>query len=87
MQSLLAEAGSLALAGGATEMVFTSLAIYLFRRAIVSSLGLPFRFPPLSALLAQIGAGLLLALVSVMLAALVPAYRISRQDPAIAMRE
>ena len=31
--------------------------------------------------------GLLLALFSVNLAALLPAYKISRQDPAIAMRE
>jgi ABC-type lipoprotein release transport system permease subunit len=38
-------------------------------------------------LIIQIGAGLFLALFSVNLAALLPAYQISRQDPAIAMRE
>ena len=51
------------------------------------TLGIPFLLPSVGSLLLLVGGGLLLALVSVNLAALVPAFKISRQDPAIAMRE
>ena len=63
------------------------LAIYLFRRLIMTSLGVPFLLPSPGSLALQIGIGLLLAMFSVFLAALLPAIKISRQDPAIAMRE
>ncbi|MHB1318393.1 MAG: hypothetical protein ACYCYF_07240, partial [Anaerolineae bacterium] len=63
------------------------LAIYLFRRLIMVSLGVPFLLPSPGSLALQVGLGLLLAMFSVLLAALVPAIKISRQDPAIAMRE
>jgi putative ABC transport system permease protein len=86
-QSLLAEAAILALGGGATGIALAALAIYLFRNFLVASLGIPFLLPSLPALLALDGGGLALALGSVTLAALLPAYRISRQDPAVAMRE
>jgi putative ABC transport system permease protein len=86
-QSLLAEASLLALLGGITGIAVASLAVYLFKNLIVTSMGFPFLLPSLAALLAQISVGLLLALFSVNLAALFPAYKISRQDPAIAMRE
>ena len=86
-QSLLAEASLLALFGGATGLAIASLAIFLFRKLIMVSLEIPFLLPSPISLLIQIGAGLLLALFSVNLAALLPAYKISRQDPAIAMRE
>ncbi|HMB25071.1 MAG: ABC transporter permease [Chloroflexota bacterium] len=86
-QSLLAEASLLALFGGATGLVVASLAIYLFRKLIMVSLEIPFLLPSPISLLLQIGVGLLLALFSVNLAALLPAYKISRQDPAVAMRE
>ena len=51
------------------------------------SLGVPFLLPSPGSLALQIGIGLLLAMFSVFLAALLPAVKISRQDPAIAMRE
>jgi putative ABC transport system permease protein len=86
-QSLLAEASLLALFGGATGLVVAGLAIFLFRNLIMVSLDIPFLLPSPGSLLMQTGAGLLLALFSVNLAALVPALKISRQDPAIAMRE
>jgi putative ABC transport system permease protein len=86
-QSLLAEASLLALFGGATGLAVAGLAIFLFRNFIMVSLEIPFLLPSLGSLLIQIGAGLLLALFSVNLAALFPAFKISRQDPAIAMRE
>ena len=86
-ESLLAEAGILAFCGAAVGVFLAVLAIYLFRRLIMVSLGLPFLLPSPGPLALQIGAGLLLAMLSVFLAALFPALKISRQDPAIAMRE
>jgi len=86
-QSLLAEASLLAFFGGATGVALAGMAIFLFRKLIMVSLEIPFLLPSPVSLLIQIGLGLLLALFSVNLAALFPAYQISRQDPAIAMRE
>ncbi len=86
-QSLLTEASLLALLGGATGIGLSVLTIYLFRKLLVVSLGFPFLLPNPVALVLQVGVGLLIALFSVNLAALFPAIRISRQDPAVAMRE
>jgi len=86
-QSLLAEASLLAFFGGATGLAVAGLAIFLFRKLIMVSLDIPFLLPSPVSLLVQIGVGLLLALFSVNLAALFPAFKISRQDPAVAMRE
>jgi putative ABC transport system permease protein len=86
-QSLLAEASLLAVFGGLTGALLAGLAIFLFRNLIMVSLEIPFLLPSPVSLLFQTGGGMLLALFSVNLAALFPAFRISRQDPAIAMRE
>jgi ABC-type antimicrobial peptide transport system permease subunit len=77
----------LALFGGAAGIALAGSVIYLFKKLIMTSLGIPFLLPPLISLFLPIGGGLLLALLSVNLAALFPALKISRQDPAIAMRE
>jgi putative ABC transport system permease protein len=86
-ESLLTEAGLLAFFGGAVGISLAVLAIYLFRKLIMISLGLPFLLPSPGSLVLQIGAGMFLALFSVFLAALFPAVKVSRLDPAIAMRE
>jgi putative ABC transport system permease protein len=86
-QSLLMEASLLAFAGGATGIALAVLSVYLFRKLLIVSLGFPFVLPSPAVLFLQIGIGLVLALFSVNLAALFPAIKISRQDPAIAMRE
>jgi putative ABC transport system permease protein len=86
-ESLVTEAGLLAMGGGAVGIGVTILAVYLFRQAIIISMGVPFLFPSPGLLMAQVGGGLGLALLSVTLAAFVPAYRISHQEPAAAMRE
>jgi putative ABC transport system permease protein len=86
-RSLLAEASILALAGGMAGILLTVLSTYLFRQALMISLGLPFLLPTPGILLVQVVGGLALALGSVALAAFFPAIRISRQDPASAMRE
>ena len=87
LQSLLLEATLLALAGGTVGIAVASLAVYLFRPLIMGLMNTPFLYPaPLQ--LAGLGLGALaLALLGVTLAALVPALRISFQDPSISMRE
>jgi putative ABC transport system permease protein len=87
LESLLAEAGLLSLLGGLIGITLTILVIALFRTRIILTLNLPFLFPSFFPLLAQIALGLALTLLSVTLAALVPARRISFQEPATAMRE
>jgi putative ABC transport system permease protein len=85
--SLLAEAGFLALVGSAAGIALTVLVVLLFRTLIMHTLNIPFLFPSGLMLAAQIAGGLLLALLTITLAAFIPAYRISRQEPASAMRE
>jgi putative ABC transport system permease protein len=87
LQSLLLEAILLALVGGAVGIAVASLAVYLFRPLIMGLMNTPFLYPaPLQ--LAGLGLGALgRALLGVALAALIPALRISFQDPAISMRE
>jgi putative ABC transport system permease protein len=86
-ESLLADASLLAACGAAAGIVMAVLAIYLFRNLIMQSFGVPFLLPSAGSLLLQVGIGLLLSMLSVVLAALYPAFKISRQDPATAMRE
>ena len=87
LRSLLLEATLLALAGGGTGIAVASLAVYLFRPLIIGLMGTPFLFPaPLQLAGLSLGA-LALALLGVILAALIPALRISLQEPAISMRE
>ena len=87
LYSLLLEAGLLAVAGGAVGIAVASLAVYLFRPLIMGLMSTPFLYPaPLP--LAGLGLGaLILVLAGVSLAALIPALRISFQEPSISMRE
>lgn len=87
LQSLLLEAGLLALAGGIAGIAIAALAIYLFRPLIKSLMGVPFLFPGFLPLMG-LGLGTLtLVLLGVLLAASIPIVRVSLQDPAISMRE
>jgi putative ABC transport system permease protein len=86
-RSILAEAVILAVDGGAVGIALACLATFLFRDLLVRSLGIPFLFPSMPSLVTLVGGGLVLALSGVTLAAFIPAYRVSRQDPALAMRE
>lgn len=86
-RSLLTEACLLALSGGAAGVVLTTVATYLFRHLLVVSLGFPFLLPAPLSLAMQVMGGMGVALGSVAVAAMLPAYRISHQDPAAAMRE
>lgn len=87
LRALLAEGLVLASAGGLLGAGLTAFGIFLFRNYLIDLLGVPFYFPGWGGLLLLIAGGLVLAALSVVLAALLPATRISRMDPAIAMRE
>ncbi|MBI4785499.1 MAG: ABC transporter permease [Chloroflexi bacterium] len=85
--SLLAEAGLLAAGGAVSGLTLAALGVYLFRDYIIRSLGMPFLFPSAPVLVGLGAGGLALGLVGVGLAVLLPALKISRQDPAAAMRD
>lgn len=85
--SLLAEALGLALAGGVFGLGLGSSIIFIFRNYIAGSLRMPFLFPSGGTLLALAALGLGLSLLSVSLAAFFPALKVSREEPALAMRE
>jgi putative ABC transport system permease protein len=87
LRSLLTGAAVLALGGGVAGIIFSGLVLFVFRHKLVGLFGFPFLFPSLPRLLALVVIGLAVALATVMLAAFIPAYRISRQEPAVSMRE
>ncbi len=77
----------LALAGAVPGLLLAAFCVYLFRSLIIRSIGVPFLYPSPLPLLALIAGGVVLALAGVTLAASLPAFRISRLDAAVAMRE
>jgi putative ABC transport system permease protein len=87
LRSLLTGAGALALGGGFVGIIVSGLILFFFRHKLVSLFGFPFLFPSLPNLLLLVVIGLVVALAAVTLAAFIPAYRISRQEPAVSMRE
>jgi putative ABC transport system permease protein len=86
-QSLLTEAAMLAGMGGLAGITLTVMVTYLFHNLIVHVLNIPFLLPSAGTLLLPVASGLVLSLAIIAVAAVVPAYRISRMDPADAMRE
>lgn len=85
--SLLTEASLLALAGAVAGIAVSALVLLIFKDMIAGSLKMPFLFPEFSAFIGLFSAGVGLAIFSVALSALIPAFRLSRQELAIAMRE
>ena len=83
----MTEAALLALAGGLAGAVIAAVAMYLFHNLLVSALGFPILLPSVVSLLGLVVAGLLIALAVAVVAALIPALRASRQEPAASMRE
>ena len=83
----MTEAALLALAGGLVGAILAAVAMYLFHDLLVSALGFTIMLPSLVSLIGLIIVGLLIALAVAAAAALVPALRASRQEPAVSMRE
>ena len=83
----MTEAALLALAGGLVGAILAAVAMYLFHDLLVSALGFTIMLPSLVSLVGLIVVGLLIALAVAAAAALVPALRASRQEPAVSMRE
>ena len=86
-RSLLTEAALLAVCGSALGIALSAFSLYVLRDMIAGSLKMPFLFPSIPSFIGIFGAGIVLALVTVTLSALIPALRLSRQELAIAMRE
>ena len=61
--------------------------IEIFKDYLAGSLRMPFLFPSPAAFLGLCLAGLALCLVTIAVATFLPALRISRQEPALVMRE
>jgi putative ABC transport system permease protein len=87
LKMLLLEGAALALSGGATGIGLVVLVAGLFQEQITHAVNIQITLPPPLLLLALAAAGLALALVSVTVAAWIPASRLSRQEPALALRE
>jgi putative ABC transport system permease protein len=86
-RSILAEAGVVAFGASVAGIILMAFGIYLFRDLISSRLNIPFLFLdfPSFTLLAIIWIAFVAG--TVIAAALIPAIRASRQEPAIAMKE
>ncbi len=87
LRALLGSALVLASIGAVAGIVLASLVLFFYRNALTNAFGFPFLFPSAGSLTLQIVIGLAIALGGALAAAFVPAYRISRQDSAVAMRE
>jgi putative ABC transport system permease protein len=87
LRTLLLEGVILAITGGAVGIGLAILAAGLFGEQIARATSIQIALPAPLTLAGWAAAGLVLALVSVTLAAWLPASRLSRQEPALAMRE
>lgn len=83
---LLTEGLILAAAGGLVGISVVAVVLTVGSQQLAAIAGLPLALPNLPALLAWALTGQLLALLSVTLAAFIPAWLISRQEAAITMR-
>jgi len=86
-RSVLTEAALLALSGAVVGIATAALGLFIFKDMIAGSLNMPFLFPSTPSFIGLFSAGVALAIISIALSALLPAIRLSRQEPAIAMRE
>jgi putative ABC transport system permease protein len=87
LKTLLLEGATLAVTGGATGIGLAVLIAGLFGAQIAGATGIHIALPGPLALAGWAIAGLALAVGSVVLAAWLPASRLSQQEPALAMRE
>ncbi len=86
-RTLLTEAALLALSGAVAGIAVAASALYIFKDMIAGSLKMPFLYPSIPSFIGLFSAGVILAIITVTLSALLPAVRLSRQELAVAMRE
>lgn len=86
-RTLWTEAALLSVAGALAGVLLSSLAVLLLRNYVSGSLHMPFLFPSAGSFLAMTALALALSLLTATIAVLVPARRISRAEPALAMKE
>jgi putative ABC transport system permease protein len=86
-RSILAEAGLVALAASLTGVILMACGVYLFRDLISSRLNIPFLFLDFPSFLFLAAIWIAFVAGTVIAAALYPAIRAIRQEPAIAMKE
>ncbi|MDD4858581.1 MAG: ABC transporter permease [Dehalococcoidales bacterium] len=86
-RSVLTEAGIIAIIAGILGIAVSSMLVYTFKDYVAGSLRMPFLFPSLSSFMGMALIGVALSLATMGLATFLPALRISRQEPAVAMRE
>lgn len=84
--SLIQESVLLAVAGGLAGLVVTSTAVTLIGERVSTLTQLPVQVPSVIELVLYGLLTLALVLISVALAAFIPSWRISREEPALAMR-
>jgi putative ABC transport system permease protein len=87
VQILLAEGALLASSGGLFGALIFLASASLLREDMTRVLGVPILLASPLTLVALVGLGLAVALLSVLLGVLVPAIRISREEPAATIRE
>jgi len=87
LRSLLLEGVTLAVTGGAVGIALAILLAGIFGEQIAQATSIQISLPAPLVLAALAAAGLLLTVASVVLAAWLPASRLSKEEPALAMRE
>jgi len=87
LRTLLWEGVALALAGGGVGIVVAIGSVTLLGEPLARALGIRIALPAPAPLVGLLAAGLALAVLSVALAAWIPTSRLSRQEPALTMRE
>jgi putative ABC transport system permease protein len=87
LKELLLEGAVLALAGGFVGVILANIGFVAFGDQVVRVVKLPLQFPSPVGLLSLSVGGQAVALVSVILAASLPVWRISHQEVALSMRE
>jgi putative ABC transport system permease protein len=85
-RSVWFEAAILATTGSAAGVILTAITLNIFKNYIAGTLGMPFLFPSFFSFVTVFAETLLISLITVTVGVFIPAYRVSRQEPAIAMR-
>jgi putative ABC transport system permease protein len=85
--ALIAEASILAIGAGILGISMGVFVIFAFKDYVSASLRMPFLFPSFPSLVGLSAIVIVLSLATVAGGILIPAFRIMRREPALAMRE